>query len=104
MDSEVIRRELDAINEKWRESQNGSKRKGDASGDLLSPPHPSIASTSIPNSGEGSDNIWVPSSAPLVTSRQFFPNASSYRSRLCDDAVKGWLILPVPGLPDSFTL
>jgi len=71
--SAFIRREIDAINEKWREIQKGSERKGEELAIFTD-------STSILIFGEASKNSWT-RLAPRVASRSSFPRLSFWSSR-----------------------
>ena len=88
---EFIRHEIDAINEKWREIQKGSERKGEGLAIFYRLHiHPDLWR----GIQEFLDTLSAESSEPFV-----FPEVEFLELTVnCDYAVEGWLILPIADL------
>jgi hypothetical protein len=89
--TDFIRREIDAINEKWRKIQKGSERKGEALAIFYRLHiHPDLWR----GIQEFLDTLSAEGREPFV-----FPEVEFLELPVnCDSAVEGWLILPIADL------
>jgi hypothetical protein len=92
---DFIRHEIDAINEKWREIQNGSERKGEALAIFYRLHiHP---------------DLWLgiteylANLSPVGRDAIVFPEVELLELN-CDSAIEGWLILPIAELSPALRL
>jgi hypothetical protein len=89
--SAFVRREIDAINEKWREIQKGSNRKGEGLAIFYRLHiHPDLSR----GIQEFLDTLSAEGREPFV-----FPEVEFLELTVnCDYAIEGWLILPIAEL------
>ena len=95
--SAFIRREIDAINEKWREIQKGSERKGEGLAIFYRLHiHPDLW-RGIP---EFLDTLSAEGREPFVFAEVKFLELTVN----CDSAIEGWLILPIAELSPALKI
>jgi len=95
--SAFIRREIDAINEKWREIQKGSERKGEGLAIFYRLHiHPDLWR----GIQEFLDTLSAEGREPFV-----FPEVAFWELTVnCDSAIEGWLILPIAELSPALKI
>ena len=95
--TDFIRREIDAINKKWREIQNGSDRKGEGLAIFYRLHiHPDLWR----GSQEFLDTLSTEGREPFV-----FPEVEFFELTVnCDSAIEGWLILPIADSSPALSL
>ena len=94
---EFIRHEIDAINEKWREIQKGSERKGEGLAIFYRLHiHPDLWR----GIREFLDTLSAEGREPFV-----FPEVDFLELTVnCDSAIEGWLILPIAELSPALKI
>ena len=92
MNTDFYRREIDAINEKWRAIQNASDRKGESLAiDYRLHIHPVLWEGVKKYIG----NLGAEPREPMI-----YPEVEFLELTIvCDVSVEGWHILPAPVLP-----
>ena len=95
--SDFIRHEIDAINEKWREIQKGSERKGEGLAIFYRLHiHPDLWR----GIQEFLDTLSAEGREPFV-----FPEVDFLELTVnCDSAIEGWLILPIAELSPALKI